>query len=179
MATNKVNTKDIRISATAKLNNIRVSPRKARRTIDLVRGRNVNKVLTELKFSSYGISDDVAKLIKSAVANLKQKAEAKSYNLNDDMIFISEIYADEGTTLKRWRPRARGVANRILKRTSHITVVVSESNKDGVFDFAKTTSKAKAAKPVTETEKSATKPADKTKAAGKAHRTPSNDGVKK
>ena len=100
---------------------IRVSPRKARRAVDLVRGRQVEDALTVLKFSTIGAAKVVAKVVASASANAE-----KNLHVKPDNLYVSEAFVNEGPTLKRFRPRAMGRASRINKRTSHITVVVAE-----------------------------------------------------
>jgi len=97
----------------------RVAPRKARLVIDLVRGKSVEEARQILQFSDRAAAEIVLKVLNSAVAN----AEYKNQTQPEDLI-IKEIYADDGPTLKRIRPRAQGRAFRIRKRTSHITVVV-------------------------------------------------------
>lgn len=100
---------------------IRQSPYKVRRVLDLVRGLPVGEARHVLAFTDRRAADPVLKVLDSAVANAQH-----NYALDADELFIAEAFADEGPTLKRWRPRARGRATRIRKRTSHITVVVSE-----------------------------------------------------
>ncbi|HWO69929.1 MAG TPA: 50S ribosomal protein L22 [Actinomycetota bacterium] len=103
----------------ATLRYVRVSPRKARRVVDLIRGRHVEEARRILRFSPLGASRDVAKLLESAVANAERTPGVVAQNL-----VVHRAWVDEGPTLKRWRPRAYGRATRIRKRTSHITVVV-------------------------------------------------------
>ncbi len=98
---------------------LRVSPRKARRIIDIVRGTKATQALDVLKFDEHAASEDVYKVVASAVANAEH-----NQRLDPDTLWISEAYVDEGPTLKRFRPRAQGRAYRIRKRTSHVTVVV-------------------------------------------------------
>ncbi len=98
---------------------VRVSPTKARRVIDLVRGRPVAEALDILRFAPQAASTDVFKVVASAAANAEH-----NHNLDPDTLWLGEVYVDEGPTLKRIRPRAQGRAYRIRKRTSHITVVV-------------------------------------------------------
>lgn len=100
---------------------IRIAPRKVRLVLDLVRGKEVSEALAILKLTNKRTSPVVEKLIKSAVANAEH-----NYDMDIDSLFVSEIYADEGPTLKRFRPRAKGSASRINKRTSHISVVLEE-----------------------------------------------------
>lgn len=99
---------------------LRVSPRKARLVVDLVRGKHVEEAINILSFTRRAASEPVRKLIESAIANAEQ-AEA-----NVDDLFVKEIFVDEGPTLRRFRPRAMGRATRINKRTSHVTCVLAE-----------------------------------------------------
>ena len=103
--------------ATAKF--VRVTPMKARRVIDLVRGKNVDEALDILQFAPQAASEPVAKVLASAVANAENNLD-----LDRRTLVVSQAFADEGPTMKRFRPRAQGRAFRIRKRTSHITVVV-------------------------------------------------------
>jgi large subunit ribosomal protein L22 len=102
---------------------LRVSPRKARRIIDIVRGTKATQALDVLKFDEHAASEDVYKVVASAIANAEH-----NQRLDPDTLWISEAYVDEGPTLKRFRPRAQGRAYRIRKRTSHVTVVVESRN---------------------------------------------------
>ncbi|WP_288657929.1 50S ribosomal protein L22 [uncultured Limosilactobacillus sp.] len=105
--------------ATAKM--VRVAPRKARFVLDAIRGKSVAAAFAILKFTSRGAASDVEKVLKSAVANAEN-----NFDLDRASLVVSEAYANEGPTLKRFRPRAKGSASPINKRTSHITVVVTE-----------------------------------------------------
>ncbi|MBA7706624.1 50S ribosomal protein L22 [subsurface metagenome] len=98
-----------------------ISPSKVRPLVDLVRGKKVDEALTLLQFAPTPTARVVAKVVKSAVANAENNFQMEPADLR-----IVGIFANEARTLKRFRPRARGRANRILKRSSHITVVVSE-----------------------------------------------------
>ena len=106
-------------SAVAKALFVRVSPRKARRVIDLVRGRSVADALDILRWAPQAASEPVAKVIASAAANAQN-----NNGLDPATLVVATVYADEGPTAKRIRPRAQGRAFRIRRRTSHITVVV-------------------------------------------------------
>lgn len=99
---------------------VRSSAFKAREVLDLVRGKSYSEAREILTFSERRISDTIAKCLDSAVANAEHNDE-----LDGEELFVAACYADEGPTLKRWRPRARGRATRIRKRTCHITVVVA------------------------------------------------------
>src|ERR687892_1380064 len=98
---------------------VRTSPRKMRRTVDLIRGQHVAEARRILRLSTLGASRDVEKLLNSAVANAEQRPGVIEENL-----LVSRAWVDEGPTLRRFRPRAYGRATRVRKRTSHVTVVV-------------------------------------------------------
>ncbi len=99
---------------------VRVSPRKARVVIDLIRGKSVVEAREILKFTNRGIAETVEKTLDSAVANAEYL-----HHVRPESLVVKAAYADEGPTLKRIRPRAKGSASRIRKRTSHITVIVA------------------------------------------------------
>jgi len=99
---------------------VRVSPSKARAVLDLIRNESYGRAAEILAFSERAVSDVIAKCLDSAVANAENND-----GIPAEELFVSACYADEGPTLKRWRPRARGRATRINKRTSHITIIVS------------------------------------------------------
>ena len=113
------------MEATAKLRSVRITPQKARRVVDLIRGKSAEEALALMKFAPQAASDPVNKLIASAVANARVKAEAANVRFDEGDLIISAAYVDEGATMKRFMPRAQGRSAQILKRTSHITVVVS------------------------------------------------------
>ena len=105
---------------------VRISATKVRRVVDLVRGMDVPDALNTLQFTPQAASEPVSKVIASAASNAEQTA-----NLRRADLFVSQAFVDEGVTMRRIRPRAKGSASRILKRSSHITVVVeprSQSN---------------------------------------------------
>ncbi len=104
---------------------IRQSPSKVRRVLDLVRGLPVDEARIVLDFTNRRAADPVKKVLNSAVANAEH-----NFALDADELHVSEAYADEGPTLKRWRPRARGRAAQIRKRTSHITIVVADDQEE-------------------------------------------------
>ncbi|MBE6469031.1 MAG: 50S ribosomal protein L22 [Coriobacteriaceae bacterium] len=118
MATQSTDTQTREVRATAKY--VRVSPGKARLVVDLVRGESVAAAFDILHFSERNVAVDVEKVLRSAVANAENNNGMRS-----DDLFIKYAYVDEGPTLKRIRPRAKGSASRILKRTSHITIIVA------------------------------------------------------
>jgi ribosomal protein L22 len=100
---------------------VRTSARKARLVLDHIRGRTVPEARTILAFTPRAAATDIEKVLRSAVAN----AEA-NHGLDGDDLVVESAYADEGPTLKRWKPRARGRVNRIRKRTCHVTLVLAE-----------------------------------------------------
>jgi len=108
-----------RVRAQAKW--VRTSARKARLVLDHIRGRSVPEARTILAFTQRAAATDIEKVLRSAVAN----AEA-NHGLDGDDLVVEVAYADEGPTLKRWKPRARGRVNRIRKRTCHVTLVLAE-----------------------------------------------------
>jgi large subunit ribosomal protein L22 len=101
--------------------NTGVSPRKIRLLVNMVRGKKVDEALAVLKFTPSPTAMIVAKLIKSAAANAESV-----YQMSSSDLMITRIFADEAPTMKRYRPRARGRVGHILKRSSHLTVIVSE-----------------------------------------------------
>ncbi len=108
-------------SATATAKTVRIAARKVRLVVDLIRGRGVDEALAILEFTPRGASPEVAKVLKSAIANAEH-----NFDLDKQNLYVKEVFADEGPTLKRFRPRAKGSASPINKRTSHITVTVAE-----------------------------------------------------
>lgn len=104
---------------------IRQSPYKVRRVLDLVRGLPVHEAEHVLRLTQRGATEPVAKVLKSAIANAEH-----NHALDAEELVVAEAYADEGPTLKRYRPRARGRATQIRKRTSHITIVVSDRHEE-------------------------------------------------
>ena len=110
------------MEAKAIARHVRVTPRKARRMVNLIRGKQATEAITILKFAPQSAALPVLKTLESAIANARVKAD-KPFREND--LVIKETYVDEGVTLKRFRARAQGRAARINKRTSHITVVVA------------------------------------------------------
>jgi large subunit ribosomal protein L22 len=100
---------------------VRVAPRKARLVVDLIRGKHVGEAFAILRNTPKTASPIVEKVLKSAVANAEH-----NYELEADNLVVEQVFVDEGATMKRFRPRAMGRASRINKRTSHITIIVSE-----------------------------------------------------
>lgn len=111
------------MEARAIARHVRISPRKARQVVDLIRGKSLGEALAVLDFTPKRASKIVSKVVRSAAANAEN-----NYDLNRDDLFVAEAYVDQGPTMKRIMPRARGTADRIRKRTSHITVVLAERN---------------------------------------------------
>ena len=109
----------------AKLKDVPSSPRKMRYVVDLIRGMEVNRALGTLKFSTKAASADVAKVLRSAIANWEQKNERKA---EDGELFVTRVFVDEGVTLKRMRPAPQGRGYRIRKRSNHITLYVDTKN---------------------------------------------------
>ncbi len=103
----------------AKLRNVRLSPRKARLVVDMVRGKGIQDAMNILQFSPQKTAPILSKLLKSAVANAEQKGVS-----DVDTLFVKTVVVDQGPVLKRFLPRAQGRASRIRKPTSHITVVL-------------------------------------------------------
>ena len=114
------------MQARALARNIGMSPRKMRLVVDLIRGRDVNDAYAILKFSKKAATRPIEKALRSAVANAQQKADDEGEFLDLDGLVIREAYVNEGPTLKRFRPRAMGRASPIMKRTSHVTIVVDQ-----------------------------------------------------
>lgn len=104
------------MEARAKARFIRITPTKANRVLALVRGKDIDEALTILKFTSGAASPIIDKVLRSALANAKVK----------EKLYVARATADQGPTLHRWRPRSLGRANKIRKRTSHITIVLKE-----------------------------------------------------
>ncbi|EAC5497704.1 50S ribosomal protein L22, partial [Listeria monocytogenes] len=100
---------------------VRVSPRKSRLVIDLIRGKSVAEAIAILKFTPNKAAGIIEKVLMSAIANAEN-----NFDLDVENLIVSEAFVNEGPTMKRFRPRAKGSASPINKRTSHITVVVSE-----------------------------------------------------
>jgi len=108
----------------AKLRNLRIAPRKTRLVVDLIRGKKLTEAQTILNFATKKAALPILKLLKQAEANAKNNLQLEASNL-----FVAKATVDEGRKLKRWRPRARGQAYEIQKKTSHITLVLDEIKK--------------------------------------------------
>ncbi|MGF3057009.1 50S ribosomal protein L22 [Microbacterium sp. YY-01] len=113
------------VESIARVRHIRVTPQKARRVVALIKGKQAQEALAILKFAPQGASEPIFKLVESAIANAQVKADRDGEYLDEQDLYVKNAFVDEGTTLKRFQPRAQGRANQIKKRTSHITVVLS------------------------------------------------------
>ncbi len=113
------------MEARAKLSYARISSRKVKIVIDMIRNKTVGEAMGILKTTPKAASELLIKLLQSAAANA-----VNNHNMNADSLYVAEIYANQGPTLKRVRPRAQGRAFRIRKRTSHITIVLKELGQD-------------------------------------------------
>lgn len=113
------------VESIARVRHIRVTPQKARRVVNLIRGKQALEALAILKFAPQGAAEPVYKVVASAIANARVKADQAGERLDERDLFVDRAFVDEGATLKRFRPRAQGRAFRINKRTSHITVVLA------------------------------------------------------
>jgi large subunit ribosomal protein L22 len=118
------------MEAKAQARFVRVTPQKARRVIDTIRGKGASDVITQLRFAPQAAAEPVRKLVESAIANARVKADQASERFDEGDFVIAEAFVDEGPSLKRFRPRAQGRASRILKRTSHITVIVADASNE-------------------------------------------------
>ena len=114
------------MEAKAQARFVRVTPQKARRVVNVIRGKRDLDAVDVLRFAPQGAAEPVRKLVESAIANAQYLADQAGERFDAEDLYIQAIYADEGPTMKRIQPRAQGRANRILKRTSHITVVVGD-----------------------------------------------------
>ena len=114
------------MEAKAQARFVRVTPQKARRVVNVIRGKRALDAVDVLRFAPQGAAEPVRKLVESAIANAQYLADQAGERFDAEDLYIQAIYADEGPTMKRIQPSAQGRANRILKRTSHITVVVGD-----------------------------------------------------
>ena len=113
------------MEAFARVRHIRVTPMKARRVVNLIRGKQASEAMAILKFAPQQASEPIFKLVQAAVANAKVKAVKENLAIDEEDLVVARAFVDEGTTLKRFMPRAQGRAFKIFKRTSHITIVVA------------------------------------------------------
>ena len=109
----------------ASARHVRVTPQKARRVVDLIRGKQATEAVAVLRFAPQSASDPIRKVLESAIANARVKADRAAEAFDERNLMVRQAFIDEGPTIKRYRPRAQGRAARINKRTSHITVVVA------------------------------------------------------
>ena len=120
------------MEAKASARYVRVTPMKARRVVNLIRGQQANEALAILKFAPQAASEPVFKVLESAVANARQKADREGLAFKPEDLRVAAAFVDEGPTMKRFQPRAQGRAYRINKRTSHVTVVVTTPEQEEV-----------------------------------------------
>ena len=113
------------VESIARVRHIRVTPQKARRVVALIKGKPALEALAILKFAPQSASEPIYKLVAAGIANARVTADKTNEYLDDADLYVANAYVDEGTTLKRFQPRAQGRAFQIKKRTSHITVVLS------------------------------------------------------
>ncbi|WP_308492946.1 50S ribosomal protein L22 [Microbacterium terrisoli] len=113
------------VESIARVRHIRVTPQKARRVVALIKGKQAEEALAILKFAQQSASEPIYKLVHSAIANARVKADQENEFLDEQDLYVKNAFVDEGTTLKRFQPRAQGRAFQIKKRTSHITVVLA------------------------------------------------------
>jgi large subunit ribosomal protein L22 len=126
------------VDSIARVKHIRVTPQKARRVVALIKGKQAQEALAILKFAPQSASEPIYKLVASAMANARVKADKDGEFLDEQDLYVRNAYVDEGTTLKRFQPRAQGRAFQIKKRTSHITVELATPE---VAETATTTDK--------------------------------------
>jgi len=126
------------IQAQATARYVRTSAQKAGLVLDLIRGKDVNRALATLKYTRKGIAEDISKVLRSAIANATNK---EGFSGDVDRLFVSACYANQGPSAKRVRPAPMGRAFRVLKRTAHLTVHVSERPEKVVAVAADTTDK--------------------------------------
>ncbi|MDT3767144.1 50S ribosomal protein L22 [Gleimia hominis] len=117
--------------AKAQARYVRVTPMKARRVVNEVRNKRVLEAADILRFAPHAVATDVNKVLNSAVANARVLAQNAGETFREEDLYVVEAFVDEGPTMKRFRPRAQGRAGQILKRTSHITLVVGTKDETG------------------------------------------------
>lgn len=100
---------------------VRITARKVRLVVDLIRGKDIKEAIAILRLTPKGASSKVEKVVKSAISNA-----VNNHKLDQETLFVKQAFVDEGVTMKRYLPRAKGSANSLLKRTSHITIVLDE-----------------------------------------------------
>jgi large subunit ribosomal protein L22 len=126
------------VESIARVRHIRVTPQKARRVVALIKGKPALEALAILKFAPQSASEPIYKLVAAGIANARVTADKTNEYLADADLYVANAYVDEGTTLKRFQPRAQGRAFQIKKRTSHITVVLSTPEVADAAPAAKT-----------------------------------------
>jgi large subunit ribosomal protein L22 len=126
------------VESIARVRHIRVTPQKARRVVALIKGKQAQEALAILKFAPQAASEPIYKLVAAGIANARVKADKDGEYLDEQDLYVANAYVDEGTTLKRFQPRAQGRAFQIKKRTSHITVVLSTPEVADAAPAAKT-----------------------------------------
>ena len=126
------------VESIARVKHIRVTPQKARRVVALIKGKQAQEALAILKFAPQGASEPIYKLVAAAVANARVKADKDGEFLDEQDLYVKNAYVDEGTTLKRFQPRAQGRAFQIKKRTSHITIELATPEVDDAATATKT-----------------------------------------
>ena len=126
------------VESIARVRHIRVTPQKARRVVALIKGKQAEEALAILKFAPQGASEPIYKLVAAGIANARVTADKNGEYLDEQDLYVKNAYVDEGTTLKRFQPRAQGRAFQIKKRTSHITVVLSTPEVTDTTPAAKT-----------------------------------------
>jgi len=119
------------MEAKAQARHVRVTPMKARRVVDMIRGKQAADAIALLQFAPQTASEPVLKTLNSAIANARFTADKNSAPFDENALVVTTAFVDEGPTMKRFRPRAQGRASRILKRTSHIIIVVGERDSKG------------------------------------------------
>ena len=130
------------VESIARVRHIRVTPQKARRVVALIKGKQAQEALAILKFAPQAASEPIYKLVAAGIANARVKADKDGEYLDEQDLYVANAYVDEGTTLKRFQPRAQGRAFQIKKRTSHITVVLSTPEAADAAPAAKNSKKA-------------------------------------
>ena len=130
------------VESIARVRHIRVTPQKARRVVALIKGKQAQEALAILKFAPQSASEPIYKLVAAGIANARVTADKNGEYLDEQDLYVANAFVDEGTTLKRFQPRAQGRAFQIKKRTSHITVVLSTPEAADAAPAAKTSKKA-------------------------------------
>ncbi len=125
-----VTAQDNDIKFTASHRYARISPRKARFVVDMIRDVPIQEALRILKFNPRRAATFVEKIVRSAIANAEYLITERSLEIDLDSLYVSEARVDEGPTIKRWRPRSRGMAHPVKKRTSHISIALAPDNED-------------------------------------------------